>query len=69
VNKVILMMDGGHTTMLAEQTVSEVERSLVDARENALPFVYFQSPNIPDNGFAVDPTKVVAVTTSRDRGY
>lgn len=60
----ILLMEGGHKTLLSCVSVTEAEQTITDARSRDFDFVYFQSNNHIANGFAVDPRKVVAVVAN-----
>lgn len=60
--RTLIMMDGGHTTLVKGVSVGDVDRCIVTAQHGSAPFVYIAAPGDDNpNRLAIDPFKVVAL--------
>ena len=65
----LVMLDGGHTTVVHDQTPQQIEnelRSFKEMRKEALGtespcMFYIQTPRRGDNGLCIDPDAIVAL--------
>lgn len=63
----LLLLDGGHSSVIKDIDPTTVEHALDDARKEGHSFLYLQASNYGVNGYAVDPHKVVAVIENHPR--
>jgi hypothetical protein len=62
----IIQFEGGHTTVVT-LLIQEVAAEIGDAREGQHSFYFIQAPNLPRNGLAIDPHRVVALVRTTTR--
>lgn len=66
----LIMLRGGHTTVVKDQTPQQIENELRSFREGRkegicdVAMFYVQTPQRGDNGLCVDPDAIVALVAS-----
>lgn len=66
VDGTILHLEGGTSTVI-RLPIGDLTNDLTAARQEGIEFLFIQSPTHGDNGYVVDPKKVVALSRTNVR--